>query len=264
MVDGLNRLPLQPADGVDADPRRGGGHDGSEDRRGRGSPGHGSLGHGSLGRGEKPHGHQDNDFACMFGIPDAELTPRVRRALIRLLDRFDEARRQIDAARDREAYLHGLADGHPVLPLGNRRFLIRELSRIIERTRIAQTINSFVVISIANGARIRADHGEAAAHALLCEAAQILVSGVRASDVVASLGGYDFGVVLTLAASDAAAIKACALARSLGAKPVDHAGRRLRAEPVWGLHEIARSDTADAVIAAADLDLVARTERARH
>lgn len=55
----------------------------------------------------------------MFDIPSGELTPRVRRALTRLLARFDEARKRLDAGHDRELYLQGLADGDVVLPIGN-------------------------------------------------------------------------------------------------------------------------------------------------
>ena len=198
----------------------------------------------------------------MFGIPEVELTVRVRSALTRLLARFDEAKRQLDAGRNREIYLQGLADGDVVLPIGNRRYLIRELSRIIERSRMTQTNSSFLLLSLVNGARVRATHGEAAAHALLCQAASILASGVRASDVVASLGGYDFGIVLTLASGEATAAKARELTDRLAARQLRHEGQTLRAEVVWGLHDIGRDDAADAVIAAADCDLLLRATRA--
>lgn len=128
---------------------------------------------------------------------------------------------------------------------------------------MAQTTSTLVLISLANAAGVRVVHGEAAAQALLCEMAGVLVASTRASDVVASLGGYDFGVILTLTTGEAAEAKARDLVHALAARPVDHATGRLRAEPAWGLHEIARSDTADAAIAAADEDLVARATGAR-
>lgn len=260
MVDGpyqLHRERLQPADGVGGQPQRDPADDGGEDRRGRGSSRWGEKSPGwSANRG-------DDVYAGMFDIPSGELTPRVRRALTRLLARFDEARKRLDAGHDRELYLQGLADGDVVLPIGNRRFFIRELSRIIERSRMAQTTSTLVLISLANAAGVRVVHGEAAAQALLCEMAGVLVASTRASDVVASLGGYDFGVILTLTTGEAAEGKARDLVHALAARPVDHATGRLRAEPAWGLHEIAGSDTADAAIAAADEDLVARARPAR-
>ncbi len=190
MIDGPHQLHLQPGDGVGGQPRRDWSHDDSKERRGRGSS---PLGEPTPALGA---GRNEDDFACMFGIPDGELTPPVRRALTRLLARFDEARKQVDAGHERELYLQGLADGDVVLPVGNRRLLIRELSRIIDRSRMVQTASTLVLISVANAARVRAIHGEAAAHALLCEMAGVVLTHVRASDVVASLGGYDFGVIL--------------------------------------------------------------------
>jgi len=248
MVDGLSKLHLRPAGKVDVDPHRGGEAGRRNERRGRGAPSSSAM----------PRLDTAADFTCMFGIPDDELTPRVRRALASLLTRFDEVRKRADVGREREAYLQGLADGDAVLPVGNRRYLVRELSRIIDRGRMAETTNTFVLVSIANGGRIRVKHGEAAIHATMCTAAGVLISAVRASDVVASLGGYDFGMVLTLAASDAAAVKIHSLATTLAAWPYEHEGGRLRLDVDWGLHEIGRDDSPDAVIAAADRDLVAR------
>lgn len=190
------------------------------------------------------------------------MTPRVRAAIEGLLAQFDALRKQLQAERDREVYLQGLAEGHPVLPVGNRRALIRELSRVIARSRVAQTQNAFLLVSVSNAAAIRRAHGEAGVHVLLCEVAARLVCSVRASDVVASLGGYDFGVILTLAGGAAAAEKARSLVAGLGETEVAWSGVVLRPEADWGLAVIGPDDVADAVIAAADAALVTRAMRA--
>jgi GGDEF domain-containing protein len=253
MVDGPYRLHLQPADGIGSRPRN--------DPR----PGDDALRSGKeqAGRDRALFERDEADLACMFGIPPAEMTPGVRAAIDRLLARLDALARQVEAERDREAYLQELADGHAVLPVGNRRYLIRELSRILERGKAAQSINTFVLISIVNGWKVRYEQGEAAAHGLLCHAAEALIAAVRSSDVVASLGGYDFGVVLTLAGGEAARAKAKALVAAVAAEAADGDGLTLGAEAVWGMHEMRAADAADAVIAAADRDLVARGMRER-
>lgn len=257
MVEGPHRLHVQPAESAGFQPRH--------DNRG-GRPPEEPGGGGAGGSGGRPHtaaGERgENDVACPFGIPPEEMTPRVRIALDGLLAQFDEVRKQLQAERDREAYLQGLADGHPVLPVGNRRHLIRELSRVIARSRVAQTLNTFLIVSIANGAVIRRAHGEAAVHALLCDVAARLVSGVRASDVVGSLGGYDFGIILTLAGGAAAEEKAKSLVGVLARSEVAWNGTTLRPQPDWGLNEIGPDDAADEVIAAADRALVTRAMRA--
>lgn len=257
MVEGPHRLHVRPADSTGFQSR----HDGRGGRPADDSGGGAGGGAASRHHAAPPErgGH---DLACPFGIPAEDMTPNVRAALEGLLAQFDEVRKQHQAERGREADLQGLADGHPVLPVGNRRYLIRELSRVIARSRVAQTLNTFLMISIANGAEIRRCHGEAAAHALLCDVAARLVSGVRASDVVGSLGGYDFGIILTLAGGGAAEEKAKSLVAALSQSELDWNGTRLRPDTDWGYSELGPDDAADEVIAAADRALVARAMRA--
>lgn len=255
MVEGPQRLHVQPAEGAGFQPR----HD---KRGGPAAEQGGGSGGGAVRPHDPPSERGAHDQACAFGIPAEEMTPRVRAALDGLLAQFDEVRKQLQAERDREAYLQGLADGHPVLPVGNRRYLIRELSRVIARSRVAQTRNTFLIVSIVNGGELRRWHGEAAAHALLCDVARRLVSGVRASDVVASLGGYDFGIILTLAGGVAAEEKARSLVAALSRSELAWAGTMLRPQPDWGLSEVGPDDAADDVIAAADRALASRAMRA--
>lgn len=254
MIDGSQRLQVQPAGNAGFQPRQGKrGEGGTEEPAASGHPERDPR---------PPADRMEQDVACPFGIPPEEMTPRVRAALDGLLAQFDDVRKQLQAERDREAYLQGLADGHPVLPVGNRRHLIRELSRVIARSRVAQTRNTFLIVSIGNAALIRRSHGEAAVHALLCEVAARLAANVRASDVVANLGGYDFGIILTLAGGGAAEEKAKALVAAIAALAIDWNGAVLRPEPDVGAAAIGPDDAADAVIAAADQALVTRAMRA--
>jgi diguanylate cyclase (GGDEF)-like protein len=255
MIEAPQRLQIRPAEGPGFQPRH--------DKHGGGAaeehPGGAGKSQHEPRRGAE---RVDGDVACPFGIPPAEMTPRVRAAIDGLLGQIDEARKQVQAERDREAYLLGLAEGHPVLPVGNRRHLIRELSRVIARSRVAQTLNTLLIVSIANAAQIRREHGEAAVHALLCEVAALLVASVRASDVVANLAGYDFAVILTLAGGAAAEEKARSLVELVTGLEVAADGAILRLEADWGAAAIGPDDDADAIIAAADRALVTRAMRA--
>lgn len=203
------------------------------------------------------------DPASIFGIPTAELTSSVQKALKGLLGRYDDARRQLEVGREREAYLQRLCDGDVVLPTGNRRFLIRELARVIDRSRFEKTMNAFVLMSVANAPDVRAMHGEAAVHRLLRAVAAVLAPNLRASDVVASLSTYEFGIILALAGGSGAARKAEQLASAVASVRIEVGGATVSGEAAWGLHELRRGDTADGVIAAADADLLARLRRAR-
>jgi GGDEF domain-containing protein len=84
---------------------------------------------------------------------------------------------------------------------------------------------------------------------------------VRASDVVANLGGYDFAVILTLAGGAAAEEKAKSLVDLVAGVEVGCDGAILHPEPDWGAAAIGPDDAADALIAAADRALVTRSGR---
>lgn len=200
----------------------------------------------------------DDDFTSILGIPATELTSSVQKALKGVLARYDEVKRELEVGREREAYLQRLCEGDVVLPVGNRRYLVRELSRILDRSRFEKTMNTFVLMSVANAVNVRAVHGEAAVNRLLCAVAAMLSPSLRASDVVASLNAYEFGIVLALADAPAAGRKAENLAAAVAAVSVEAKGEIIRARPVWGLHNLREDDTPDSVLAAADADLLMR------
>jgi diguanylate cyclase (GGDEF)-like protein len=206
--------------------------------------------------------HDAEDIASILGIPLEELTPKVQSALERLLKEFDGVRKELDLSRERELYLRSLSEGHPFLPVRNRRSLLRELSRVIDRARVSQTANSFLCLTIDNGAEIRAVHGQAAAQAMLAEVVAELTPQLRASDVLGSLGGYDFGIILTLAGGAAASRKAAQLAEVVASLRVAWRGLRLKLRPAWGLRELGPSDSPEAAIDGADQDLLSRAKRA--
>ncbi len=216
--------------------------------------------HLSHARGARPASGVD-DLTCIFGIPATELTSSVQKALKSVLARYDDAKRQLDVGREREAYLQRLCDSDVVLPSANRRYLIRELARTIDRSRFNRTMNAFVLMSVANAADVRSVHGEAAVNRLLCAVAAVFAPNLRASDVVASLNAYEFGIILALAAGSAATRKAENLASAVASVSVDANGATVHGEAAWGLHELRQGDTPESVIAAADADLLRHLQR---
>jgi diguanylate cyclase (GGDEF)-like protein len=202
------------------------------------------------------------DVAFIMGIPVAELTPKIEEALKFVMGEFDRVRHELDLSRDREAHLQNLADAHPLLPVLNRRALTRELNVVLQRAANAGTENTFVCMSLINGAEIRGRHGLAAVSAVMTEIARTLAAGLRASDVLGSLGGYDFGIILTLADGSAAAGKAERLVAALGDRPPIWADAVLEAKMAWGLRVMTPDDTAETLIDDADRSLRACDMRA--
>lgn len=203
------------------------------------------------------------DVAQIMGIPTEELTERVREAISIIVGEFDTTRAALDRERERVKHFQELADLHPRLPLMNRRTLLRELSRLIIRAQQTLTTSSLAIISLGGLEAIRIVQGRATVDAILSRAADVLAAEFRASDIVGSLGGGDFAVILTLADRAAAETKVLELTSKLTAE-LKAKGRDLSEEDIhWGLFSFGGEDEAETVIEAADADLRERARKLR-
>ena len=71
------------------------------------------------------------DQITLAGVPEAELTPRVREALISLMQEVQSLRDQLTWSQERINELERLADSDPMLDIYNRRAFVRELDRAL-------------------------------------------------------------------------------------------------------------------------------------
>src|SRR5262245_54429499 len=69
--------------------------------------------------------------AVVLGIPQSELTPRVRKAIGTLVEEVDRLRREVEQARHRLEEMALAADQDMLLPVLNRRAFVREIARFI-------------------------------------------------------------------------------------------------------------------------------------
>ena len=71
------------------------------------------------------------DLTTVAGIPEGDLTPKVRAAIEMLMAEVQRLRVDIDQAQQRVGYLEKLADEDSLVPVANRRAFVRELGRIV-------------------------------------------------------------------------------------------------------------------------------------
>jgi len=154
------------------------------------------------------------------GIPEAELTPRVRQALMALLAEIDQLRRDLTDARGRIDFLERLADEDPLIPIANRRAFLREVTRMIGFGQRYGTPASIVYIDVNHLKTINDSYGHAAGDAALMQVSRTLVEQVRNTDVVARLGGDEFGVLMVQADRAVAEGKAAQLAEAVRQRPL--------------------------------------------
>ena len=202
------------------------------------------------------------DIATIAGIPEAELTPNVRSAILRLMQEVDELRRQLAYAQKRAEQLEQVADEDPMLPVLNRRAFVRELSRAQSLAQRHGIPSSLVYLDVNGMKAINDTHGHAAGDAVLLNICQRLREQLRQADVVGRLGGDELGVILVHTDEAAAALKARSLVDVIREKPVSWSGTELPVSLAYG-HAALSGGEAQEALAAADRAMYASKVRRR-
>ncbi len=198
------------------------------------------------------------DVASIMGIPEAELTPKVRAALDQLMAEVHRLRRDLGLAKKRLDHLEALADQDTLTPVLNRRAFVRELSRIMAFSERYQSASSVIYLDVNGLKQINDTLGHAAGDAALNHLAAMLIRHVRASDVVGRLGGDEFGVILVQTAREAAQMTADRLAQAIKDEPATWDGQSVPFGVSIGVHTFAKEGPVDQALHAADQAMYAQ------
>jgi len=155
------------------------------------------------------------DSASIMGIPEAEFTPKVRDAIMSLMQEVDRFRQELERAKNRIDHLEKLAENDALTPVLNRRGFIREMTRVKSFVDRYNTPAALVFFDLNNFKPVNDQFGHAAGDQVLQRVAGVLVENTRDSDIVGRLGGDEFGVILVNNRADVAAVKAQKLADSI-------------------------------------------------
>lgn len=198
------------------------------------------------------------DSASIMGVPEAELTPNVQRALLSLMGEVDQLRKETEALRAKIRDLESLADHDVFLPLLNRRAFLREVSKALALAERHDAPSALLYLDLNGFKKINDTHGHAAGDAALRQVAELIAAHVRETDAVGRLGGDEFGVVLTLTPASAAERKAEELAEIIAKTPIIHEGVELRLGAAWGVRALDRGVDVETAMAEADAAMYAR------
>lgn len=165
-------------------------------------------------------GRTISDAVSFMGIPEAEITPRVRDALMSLMSEVEQLRRDVEKMRQRIRDAERLADHDPLLPVLNRRAFMAELSRVIAYGRRYKEPSGLAYFDIDNFKQVNDSFGHAAGDAALKHLAEIVGANIRETDVVGRLGGDEFGVILARTDEASAHAKAKSLALLISMHPL--------------------------------------------
>lgn len=207
--------------------------------------------------------HTITDTLSIMGIPEAELTPKVREAIMTLLQEVDTLRRSIDTMSKRLATTEKLADQDPLLPIYNRRAFVRELNRTQASVERYQTNASLVYIDLDNFKAVNDTHGHRAGDHVLQELSLRLVASVRDTDIVGRLGGDEFGLILSRTDQGAAANLVTRLPQELKENPITWNGITLEVGMSYGIVTIDPGRNAQDTMDLADNKMYRQKQRAK-
>ena len=201
----------------------------------------------------RPQSHDDPQERKLSRAP-------ARAAVIKLAAEVDALAAQLEASRARISELEARVDIDPLTDVLNRRGFERELKRSLAYVKRYGTSVALVYLDLDGFKPVNDRHGHAAGDSVLKAVAAALIRNVRASDVVARIGGDEFAVLLWNVNGPDAAAKAAALEAAVYSTPVrwanaDAGRRRVRGAGALG----ALDGTAD-VLARADAAMYARKD----
>jgi diguanylate cyclase (GGDEF)-like protein len=217
---------------------------------------------GGVRAGEGGGVHVVDDASEVMGIPEAELTPNARAALMQLMAEVSRLRDELARNRGRIDHLEKLADQDSLLPIYNRRAFVRELTRVISMTERYGQRSSIIFLDVDGLKKINDRHGHGAGDVALLSVADRLLLNVRESDIVGRLGGDEFGVILFNADGETVLAKAAALTENIAAHPIVHDGDTLELGVTFGTYTFTGKENPAKAIAAADEAMYARKRSA--
>jgi diguanylate cyclase (GGDEF)-like protein len=200
---------------------------------------------------------------------DQSIEPKSTRApsrssFTRLAAEVEALAAQLESSRQRIADLEARVDIDALTDVLNRRGFERELKRSLAYVKRYGTTAALIYLDLDGFKPVNDRHGHAAGDAVLKAIAAALLRSVRASDVVARIGGDEFAVLLWNVGEAAAAAKAAALEAAVYSTQVRWGASSFVVGASAGVAPLGRLDSPAEVMARADAAMYARkAERKR-
>jgi diguanylate cyclase (GGDEF)-like protein len=184
----------------------------------------------------------------MTDVPEAE----------RLIEEISRLRGQVAQLKARVEELDELAHQDSLIQLPNRRGFMRELERLCARVGRYGNGGAMLFVDLDGLKMINDTFGHRAGDGALIQVAEMLTKGVRRGDVVARIGGDEFGILLDNANEDSAHETAARLVELICGCEFTHDGDELPLSVAIGVAVIDGSDGPSEVMARADEEMYRR------
>ncbi len=184
--------------------------------------------------------------------------PRPGSTAARLAAEVERLSAELAVSRLRIGELENRIDVDPLTQTFNRRGFERELARSLAYVKRYQAAAALVYLDLDEFKPVNDRHGHAAGDAVLRAVSAALQREVRASDIVARIGGDEFAVLLWNMTEADALDKAAALEKAIYATPVRWGASTMVVGASAGVALIGPLDTAADVLARADTAMYTR------
>ena len=186
-------------------------------------------------------------------LPNRKAGGASRTLASKLAAEMDALREQLAAERARVAELETRVDEDPLTGLLNRRGFMKALERTLAYARRYKATGALLFLDLDGFKAVNDRHGHAAGDWVLGRVGRLIAGSVRASDVVARVGGDEFVVLLWNLNEAQAIAKARALEALIAESPFEQKrGKNYTLGLSAGLTMLQDGDTSEAVIARAD------------
>jgi diguanylate cyclase (GGDEF)-like protein len=169
-----------------------------------------------------------------------------------LLEEIARLRTEVSRLESRVEELDRLAHRDPLVPLANRRGMLRELETMIARHDRHDTPAAVLFVDLNDLKTLNDSFGHMGGDAALVTVAEKLVEGTRATDCVARLGGDEFCVLLEHADEKSAIETAERLIAIIADGDCSFEGSSMPLSVAIGVTLIEKGDTPATVLARAD------------
>ena len=196
--------------------------------------------------------------------PAKSKTGAKARALpMRLAAELDALKEELTKARSRVAELESRVDEDPLTGLLNRRGFERAFERALAYVQRYGATAALLFLDLDGFKAVNDRYGHAAGDWALGRLARLISGHVRASDVVARIGGDEIVVLLWNLRADQAGAKARGFEDLIAASPFERNGKHFKLGLSAGFTMLASGDTVEAVLARADKAMYARKRERR-
>lgn len=171
---------------------------------------------------------------------------------VELLAQIEQLQGQVARLEVQVAELDRLAHLDPLVPLANRRGMMRDLEAMIARHHRHGSPAAILFIDLDGLKFLNDSFGHECGDAALIHVSEQLLSGVRANDCVARIGGDEFCILLDHADEESAIETAERLVNLVAGDDFLFDGRPMPLSVAVGVTMIEAGDTPASVVARAD------------